>query len=120
VVQRCDDVIDYPPRRRGPRRLVFVVIAAALALLVAAADHRRRRVQRRLFTAIYVVCYVAFSVPALIGGMATDSYGLGRTTTGYTIFVLLMVAIAAARLRSRPRIRLRPPFARKCGPRARQ
>jgi predicted MFS family arabinose efflux permease len=78
-----------------------VGFSTAYAGVIASVAHVPAHGRSRLFTAIYVVCYVAFSVPALIGGMATDSYGLGRTTTGYTIFVLLMVAIAAARLRSR-------------------
>jgi MFS family permease len=55
----------------------------------------------RVFAAIYVVSYLAFSIPALVGGLATDSYGLRTTTTGYTLFVLLMVVLAAARLRPR-------------------
>jgi hypothetical protein len=34
-------------------------------------------------------------VPAVVDGVAADSYGLGHTTTGYTLFVLLMVVLAA-------------------------
>jgi hypothetical protein len=62
----------------------------------------------RLFAALYVVCYLAFSVPAIIGGVAADSYGLGHTTTGYTLFVLLMVGLAAA-ARFRPHAAVSPP-----------
>jgi predicted MFS family arabinose efflux permease len=62
----------------------------------------------RLFAALYVVCYLAFSVPAIVGGVAADSYGLGHTTTGYTAFVLLMVALAAA-ARFRPHAAAGPP-----------
>ncbi len=50
----------------------------------------------RVFAAIYVVSYVAFSVPALVGGFAATDFGLRTTTTGYVIFDLLMVALAAA------------------------
>jgi MFS family permease len=62
----------------------------------------------RLFAALYVACYLAFSVPAIAGGVAADSYGLGHTTTGYTLFVLLMVALAAA-ARFRPHAAADPP-----------
>jgi MFS family permease len=55
----------------------------------------------QLFAAVYVVSYLAFSVPVVISGLATDHYGLGASTTGYAVFVLVMVAAAAASLRPR-------------------
>lgn len=57
----------------------------------------------QLFAAVYVVSYLAFSVPVVISGLATDHYGLGASTTGYAVFVLVMVALAAWSLRSSAR-----------------
>lgn len=79
--------------------------AGVLHSLAHAPAHGRGR----LFAALYVVCYLAFSVPAIVGGVAADSYGLGHTTTGYTLFVLLMVGLAAAaRFRSHAAVGLPP------------
>ena len=61
----------------------------------------------RLFAALYVVAYTAFSIPALAGGLAATHWGLKSTTTGYTIFVLAMVALAAASLALRRRAAVR-------------
>jgi MFS family permease len=60
----------------------------------------------QLFAAVYVVSYLAFSVPVVISGLATDRYGLGASTAGYSAFVLVMVAAAAASLRPRARAAL--------------
>lgn len=56
-----------------------------------------------LFAALYVVSYLAFSLPALAGGLAADVYGLPAAATAYTGFVLAMVVLAAGRLRARRR-----------------
>lgn len=74
---------------------VYVGVIASLA-------HAAARDRGRLFAALYIVSYLAFSVPALAGGLAADAWGLGATTAGYTVFDLVMVALAAARLRLRP------------------
>jgi MFS family permease len=70
--------------------------STAFSGVLASLAHAPASERSRLFAAVYIVSYVAFSVPAVIGGLTTDSYGLGRTTDGYTVFVLLMVALAAA------------------------
>jgi MFS family permease len=73
----------------------YVGVIASVANVPA---HRRGG----LFAALYVVSYLAFSLPALAGGFAADSYSLGTVTTWYTIFVLLMVALAAVLLKKHP------------------
>jgi predicted MFS family arabinose efflux permease len=47
--------------------------------------------------AIYVVAYSAFSIPAVIGGIAATHYGLRDTAIVYAsaVVVLAMVATAA-------------------------
>jgi MFS family permease len=75
--------------------------STAYAGVIASVAHVPAHGRSRLFTALYIISYLAFSIPALVGGLAADAYGLGPTTTGYTLFVLLMVALAAARLRPR-------------------
>ena len=50
-----------------------------------------------LVSAIYVVAYTAFSVPAVIGGIAVTSYGLRDTAEVYasTVVGLALVATVA-------------------------
>lgn len=74
--------------------------STAYAGVVASVANVPAAGRSRVFAAIYVVSYLAFSLPALVGGLATDAYGLRTTTTGYTLFVLLMVVLAATRLRT--------------------
>ena len=76
-------------------------VSTAYVGVIASLAHVPAHGRGRLFAAIYVVSYLAFSIPALVGGLATDVYGLGATTTGYTLFDLLMVAFAVTRLRLR-------------------
>jgi predicted MFS family arabinose efflux permease len=71
--------------------------------VIASLAHVPAERRSQLFAAVYVVSYLAFSVPVVISGLATDRYGLGASATGYAIFVLVMVAVAAASLRSRAR-----------------
>jgi MFS family permease len=58
-----------------------------------------------LLSAVYVVSYVAFSVPALIGGLLTTHIGLLDTSLGYGGFVALLAvgALAIERLNGRAR-----------------
>jgi hypothetical protein len=90
------------------------VLAYAVALVAAGAGfstayvgvvgsltHVPAAQRGQLFAAVYVVSYLAFGVPVVIGGVADDSYGLGPTVSGYAVFVLLMVAVAALALRFR-------------------
>jgi MFS family permease len=90
------------------------VLAYAVALVAAGAGFSTAyvgvisslthvpAVQRgQLFAAVYVVSYLAFGVPVVISGVAADRYGLGATVSGYAVFVLSMVALAAVALRLR-------------------
>lgn len=57
-----------------------------------------------LFAAVYVVSYLAFSIPAVIAGFATSSYGLRPTATVYSLVViaLSLFVLSAAVPRRRP------------------
>jgi MFS family permease len=46
-----------------------------------------------LLASIYVVSYLAFSVPAIIAGIAAASYGLRDTTYGYGVVVIVLAAL---------------------------
>jgi hypothetical protein len=65
----------------GPAFSAFVRIVAPLA----PAESRGG-----LIGAIYVVTYVSFSVPAVIGGAATTLFGLRATTLGYGVVVMAL------------------------------
>ena len=56
-----------------------------------AAPHERAG----LISAIYVVSYLAFSIPALIAGVLITHIGLRTTSIGYGIVVAVVAAIAA-------------------------
>jgi MFS family permease len=49
-----------------------------------------------LVTAVYIVGYLAFSVPALIAGVATTSFGLHATALVYSASLAVLAAAAAA------------------------
>jgi MFS family permease len=49
-----------------------------------------------LLSAVYLVSYVAFSVPAMVGGLITTHIGLLNTSFGYGAFVALVAAGALA------------------------
>ncbi|MBJ7289306.1 MFS transporter [Williamsia sp.] len=50
----------------------------------------------RVFAAVFAVCYTAFSVPAVVAGLAVTMFGLRSTAVGYAIFIMVLVAAAAA------------------------
>jgi predicted MFS family arabinose efflux permease len=49
-----------------------------------------------LFASIYVVSYLAFSVPAVLAGLAVPSAGLRTTATAYGVLVLVLALVAVA------------------------
>ena len=53
-------------------------------------------------TAVFTVGYLAFSIPAVIAGLASTSHGLRATTMVYGIVVVVLCVAAgvAQRLRS--------------------
>jgi hypothetical protein len=54
-----------------------------------------------LVTAIYIVGYLAFSIPALIAGVATTRYGLHSTALIYSVALAVLAAVAVAVLLAR-------------------
>ncbi|WP_020105251.1 MFS transporter [Nocardia sp. 348MFTsu5.1] len=71
-----------------------------MATLIAATEPAQRG---QVFSTLYVVSYLGFSIPAVIGGIAVGHYGLRPTAIGYSIYVLVVVIAAgtAAILRVR-------------------
>ncbi|MET8956907.1 MFS transporter [Streptomyces sp. NPDC004533] len=57
----------------------------------------------KLFASVYVVSYLAFSVPAVVAGLAIPSLGLRVTTMWYgaMVIVLALLAVAVAAVRRR-------------------
>src|SRR6266849_1752581 len=51
-----------------------------------------------LLASIFIVVYLAFSVPALLAGVAVTHYGLRETTYGYGIVVMTLAALTAVAL----------------------
>ena len=51
-----------------------------------------------LLAAIFVLGYLAFSVPAIAAGVAVESFGLARTTEVYGAVVVLLALLAVAAL----------------------
>lgn len=47
--------------------------------------------------------YLAFSIPALIAGMATSHFGLHRTALAYCLAIAALIALAAGSLMLRSR-----------------
>jgi hypothetical protein len=42
---------------------------------------------------VYVIGYLAFSLPVILAGQLIDPFGLLATTTGYTAVVVLLAAV---------------------------
>lgn len=62
-----------------------------------------------LVTAVFVVAYLAFSVPALIAGVSTATFGLQPTALGYCAALAVSIAAAAGSLLLRSAEPLSPP-----------
>lgn len=60
----------------------------------------------QVFATMYIVSYVAFSVPALAAGLAVERFGLKPTVVAYGAFVVALVLIAtvAGLVRARRRV----------------
>jgi MFS family permease len=76
--------------------------ASALACFGTFARLAAPAERGELFSVAYVISYLAFSIPAVIAGLASTSFGLGATTLVYGIVVvaLCFAAGVAQRLRS--------------------
>ncbi len=53
----------------------------------------RPQERAELFAAVYVVSYLAFSVPAVLAGLATSAYGLRPTATVYGLVVIALTLV---------------------------
>lgn len=75
--------------------------AAFLGAFRTVSGLARPEERAELFAAVYVVSYLAFSIPAAIAGFATSSFGLRDTATGYgtAIIVLALVVVAHGTMR---------------------
>lgn len=85
--------------------------SGAFRIVIATAPPTERAA---LVSAVFVVCYLAFSVPAIGAGIAATHVGLLPATTWYGIGVMVLVAAAAAatllqRLHTRPAPQLNCP-----------
>lgn len=93
----------------GPLSLLGTLIAgvgfggAALGSFGVLVTMPRPDERGELFAFAFVVSYFAFSVPAVIGGFASDQYGLHNTTMVYgaTVLVVSILAFFAAHARRR-------------------
>ncbi len=65
---------------------------AITAIGAAAAPQERGQV----FSAVFVVSYLGFSIPAVVAGIAVGRIGLRSTTVGYAVYVMLLVIVASA------------------------
>lgn len=57
---------------------------------MAAPGHRGGMV-----ASIYVVAYLAVSIPAVVAGIATTAYGLGPTATAYIAAIAILTVVGA-------------------------
>ncbi|MCO6004102.1 MFS transporter [Actinoallomurus purpureus] len=82
----------------------FIGAFRSLAALAGPAE------RAELFASVYVVSYLAFSVPAVVAGLAVPSLGLRATATVYgaVVIALALTAVLSGAVRSRTR-RSAPP-----------
>jgi hypothetical protein len=63
--------------------------------------------QAGLVAAVFIVDYLAFSVPALIAGVATTTFGLHSTALVYSASLAALAAAATGIVVSRPSLPVR-------------
>jgi hypothetical protein len=80
------------PRRHGGSRVGFGLahLGAFRTTIAPAAPADKAG----LIAAVFVVCYLAFSIPALIAGAATSRVGLHQTAVVYSASIAALVAAA--------------------------
>ena len=89
---RDDDGRRLPRRYRSSRRGLW---SRLLRRLPDDPCPGHALAERGLVTAIFTVGYLAFSIPALIAGVATTKFGLHPTALVYTASLAALVAVAA-------------------------
>jgi MFS family permease len=91
----------------APAFLVGVAVAGAgfgtatLGALRTVSDLAAPGQRASLIAAIFIVAYVAFSVPVVAAGVAVTHVGLHRTALVYCAVIAVLVAVAAGRLIAR-------------------
>jgi hypothetical protein len=83
-----------------------VAFLGAFRLTIATAEPDDRA---GLVTAVFIVGYIAFSIPALAAGVATSHVGLRPTALVYSASVAVLAAVAIAGLVLRPARRVTTP-----------
>ncbi|MDN4591326.1 MFS transporter [Xenophilus aerolatus] len=71
--------------------------AAVRTLVPAATPHERAG----LMSSFFVLSYLAFSVPAILAGLAVGAFGLHATTLGYGLVLLALALLAWVTARER-------------------
>ena len=77
--------------------LAGVGFGAAFRFAINALGEAAPEAQRgEVFATMYIVSYLAFSVPALAAGLAVARFGLKPTAVAYGVLEVALVLIAAA------------------------
>jgi len=76
--------------------------ASALACFGTFARLAAPAERGELFSVAYVISYLAFSIPAVIAGLASTGFGLRATTTVYGLVVVALCIAAGVAQRLRP------------------
>ncbi|KAA0022150.1 MFS transporter [Antrihabitans cavernicola] len=78
--------------------------ATFLVVMAAIADETPADQRGQTFATTFVVSYTAFSLPALVAGLAVEWVGLRTTVLGYCVLELVLVAAAMLAGRARTRV----------------
>ncbi|NNG40055.1 MFS transporter [Flexivirga sp. ID2601S] len=70
-----------------------ITFLVAMGAIVAATPPRSRA---QTFATVFVISYTAFSVPAVVAGLAVQGFGLRPTLVGYGVFEVALVLVAAS------------------------
>jgi MFS family permease len=69
--------------------------AGTVAAFGTVARFARPEERGAVIAAVYVISYLAFSIPALIAGFATNAFGLRPTAEVYELVIVALAVIAA-------------------------
>jgi MFS family permease len=82
--------------------ITFSLIMGAISSVTPPGD------RSRTFAMVFIVAYAAFSVPAVLAGLAAQHWGLKSTFIAYGMLEVLVVAVAAIAARSSSRLQKAP------------